>query len=52
LGDLWLPELRLFRADHRFEHLVQRVRLPTYWQQHGPADGWPAEPAAKLRRGL
>jgi DNA-binding winged helix-turn-helix (wHTH) protein len=52
LSDLWLPELRLFRADHRFEHLVQRLQLPTYWQQHGPADGWPAQSAAKLRGGL
>ena len=32
LSDLWLPEMREFRADARFHPLVQRLQLTEYWQ--------------------
>jgi hypothetical protein len=35
---LWLPELRPFRRDPRFQALVTRVGLMEYWQQAGPPD--------------
>jgi hypothetical protein len=44
LSDLWLPEMRGFRADRRFESLVQRLSLTDYWSRYGPPDcvrGWP-----------
>ena len=32
LSDLWLPEMRAFRADHRFQHLVDQLGLTSYWR--------------------
>jgi DNA-binding winged helix-turn-helix (wHTH) protein len=42
LGDLWLPEMRSFRADDRFRHLTQRLGLTDYWERHGAPDIAPA----------
>ncbi len=39
-GFLWMSEMRPFRADARFQRLLQRLRLPVYWQRHGPPDGY------------
>jgi hypothetical protein len=39
LADLWLPEMRPFRRDARFNGLVQRLRLIDYWKKYGPPDG-------------
>ena len=36
---LWLPEIRAFRQDPRFQHLVKSLHLIEYWQAHGPPDG-------------
>jgi TolB-like protein len=35
---LWLPEMRPFRRDARFQRLVTRLRLIDYWKQYGPPD--------------
>jgi len=35
LSDLWLPEMRLFRADRRFARLVERLGLTKYWHVLG-----------------
>jgi DNA-binding winged helix-turn-helix (wHTH) protein len=35
LSDLWLPEMRLFRADRRFARLVERLGLAKYWHVLG-----------------
>lgn len=35
---LWMPELRAFRQDERFQALVTRLKLPAYWDQFGPPD--------------
>jgi TolB-like protein/DNA-binding winged helix-turn-helix (wHTH) protein len=34
----WIPEMRAFRQDGRFQGLVQRLRLTQYWRQYGPPD--------------
>jgi hypothetical protein len=34
----WIPELRAFREDARFQDLVTRMGLMDYWQQYGPPD--------------
>ena len=39
-GLLWEPELAGFREDARFATLAGRMRLPDYWQRHGPPDGY------------
>ena len=39
-GFLWLKELKGFRDDARFATLAARMRLPDYWQRHGPPDGY------------
>jgi transcriptional activator of cad operon len=39
LADFWLPEMRPFRRDARFNSLVQRLRLIDYWKTYGPPDG-------------
>lgn len=38
-GALWLPEMKPFRRDPRFQAFVTRLRLPEYWQEYGPPDG-------------
>lgn len=39
-GVLWLPEMRAFRDDPRFQHFVRRLRLFEYWSEYGPPDGY------------
>jgi TolB-like protein len=34
----WLPEMRPFRRDARFQEVVTRLGLMEYWQQYGPPD--------------
>jgi Tfp pilus assembly protein PilF len=34
----WLPEMRPFRQDLRFQDYVTRLGLMEYWQQYGPPD--------------
>jgi TolB-like protein len=36
---LWLPELRAFRADPRFQTFAARLGLLPFWEQYGPPDG-------------
>jgi len=36
---LWIPELRPFRLDPRFQVLVGRLKLFEYWRRYGPPDG-------------
>jgi DNA-binding winged helix-turn-helix (wHTH) protein len=38
-GFLWLPEMRAFRHDARFQEFVARVRLIDYWREYGAPDG-------------
>jgi TolB-like protein/DNA-binding winged helix-turn-helix (wHTH) protein len=35
---LWIPEMRLFRRDPRFQALATRLKLIDYWNQFGPPD--------------
>jgi hypothetical protein len=35
---LWLPEMRSFRKDPRFQSFVTRLGLIDYWKQYGPPD--------------
>jgi hypothetical protein len=37
-GEIWMPEMRAFREDTRFQVLMARVKLPEYWNQYGPPD--------------
>jgi hypothetical protein len=37
-GGLWLPEMRSFRRDPRFQALADRLGLMEYWKQYGPPD--------------
>ena len=37
---LWMTELAGFRADPRFADLAARLRLPGFWNDHGPPDGY------------
>jgi DNA-binding winged helix-turn-helix (wHTH) protein len=39
-GMLWLPEMEPFRADGRFQSIIERLRLMDYWIQRGPPDGY------------
>jgi hypothetical protein len=34
----WLPEMRPFRADARFQELTRHMGLIGYWQKFGPPD--------------
>jgi TolB-like protein len=34
----WLPEMRPFRQDPRFQDFVTRLGLMDYWKQYGPPD--------------
>jgi hypothetical protein len=38
LSQLWLPELRAFRQDPRFQVFATRLGLMEYWQQYGSPD--------------
>jgi len=38
-GVLWMPELRPFRQDSRFQEVAQRLALFPYWEKYGPPDG-------------
>jgi TolB-like protein len=38
LSILWLPEVRPFRRDPRFQQLVTKLKLFEYWKQYGPPD--------------
>jgi TolB-like protein len=40
LGILWRPEHRIFRQDPRFHDFITRLDFFSYWQQHGPPDGY------------
>jgi TolB-like protein len=35
---LWMPEMRPFRLDPRFQGFVTRLKLFDYWKQYGPPD--------------
>jgi TolB-like protein/DNA-binding winged helix-turn-helix (wHTH) protein len=37
-GFLWMPEMRAFRVDPRFQALVMRLKLFDYWREYGPPD--------------
>jgi TolB-like protein len=37
-GYLWVPEMRSFRKDPRFQAFVARLKLIDYWKQYGPPD--------------
>lgn len=37
-GFLWMPEMRPFRHDPRFQALVARLKLFDYWREYGPPD--------------
>jgi hypothetical protein len=37
-GVLWLPEMRPFRRDPRFQAFATRMGLMDYWKQNGPPD--------------
>ncbi len=39
-GVLWLPEMRAFREDPRFQLFAHRLRLFEYWSEYGPPDGY------------
>lgn len=38
-GVLWIPEMRPFRQDARFQAFVTRLKLMDYWKAFGPPDG-------------
>ena len=38
-GALWIPEMRPFRRDPRFQRLATRLKMPDYWAMYGPPDG-------------
>ena len=37
-SDVWVPEMRSFRTDARFQAFVARLKLPDYWRVYGPPD--------------
>lgn len=39
-GVLWMPEMRAFREDERFQLFARRLRLFEYWSEYGPPDGY------------
>jgi hypothetical protein len=39
-GVLWVPEMRAFRNDARFQPFARRLRLFEYWSEYGPPDGY------------
>jgi len=38
LSPLWVPEMRAFRQDPRFQPFVERLGFIPYWQRFGPPD--------------
>ncbi|HEV2700778.1 MAG TPA: winged helix-turn-helix domain-containing protein [Steroidobacteraceae bacterium] len=38
-ANFWLPEMRPFRKDPRFQALVTRLKMIDYWKQYGAPDG-------------
>jgi len=39
-GMLWLPEMRPFRDDPRFQPFARGLRLFDFWNEYGPPDGY------------
>jgi hypothetical protein len=39
LADFWLPEMRPFRQDPRFQAPVMKLKMIDCWKQYGPPDG-------------
>jgi len=39
LNQLWWADMRPFRADARFQLLVEQLGLIPFWEKHGPPDG-------------
>lgn len=39
-GMLWLPEMRPFRDDPRFQPFARALRLFDFWNEFGPPDGY------------
>lgn len=37
-GVLWIPEMRAFRRDPRFQAFAARLKLFDYWRRYGPPD--------------
>ena len=37
---LWLPEMRPFRSDARFQAVIDRFGFMEYWTQRVPPDGY------------
>jgi hypothetical protein len=35
---MWLPEMRPFHRDPRFQVFTERLGLMEYWKQFGPPD--------------
>lgn len=35
---VWLPEMRPFRRDPRFQRFIARLHLGHYWREYGPPD--------------
>lgn len=35
---LWMPDMRAFRQDDRFQAIVTRMGLPEFWDKFGPPD--------------
>ncbi len=38
LSPLWVPEMRAFRQDPRFQPFVARLGFMPYWEKFGPPD--------------
>ena len=38
VGGIWMPEMRRFRQDPRFQGFVTRLGLMPYWEEYGPPD--------------
>jgi TolB-like protein/Tfp pilus assembly protein PilF len=39
LNQFWWADMRPFRADPRFQDLVEQLGLVAFWEKHGPPDG-------------
>ncbi|MBL8551736.1 MAG: winged helix-turn-helix domain-containing protein [Hyphomonadaceae bacterium] len=39
LPSLWMPEMRQFRRDERFQDVCRRLNFFPYWRKYGPPDG-------------